>query len=120
MIEVLRRSLPKRILRRLARHPIPVAHAVNLALKTGRDAHRWHTGLIDVIELRRRLGSHVGTMGGGLAGAAAGAALFNPGVAAIVGAFAGSMVGESLGHKAGRAVVEQAEDMWSDGGHDEP
>ncbi len=116
MIEPLRRSLPKRILRRLGRHPVAVVTVVNLALKTSRDTYRWHTGLIDTLELRRRLGSHFGTMGGGLAGAAAGSAAgtaFAPGLGTVLGAFAGGVIGESLGNKAGRAAIEQAEVLWT-------
>ena len=112
MHDILRRSLPKRILRRLGRHPVAVVSVVNLALKSGRETYRWHTGLIDTIEFRRRVGSHVGTMGGGLAGAAAGSAAGTavaPGLGTILGAFAGGVVGETLGAKAGRKAVEQAQ-----------
>ena len=112
MHEVLRRSLPKRIIRRLGRHPVAVVTVVNLALKTGRETYRWHNGLIDTLELRRRLGMHVGTMGGGLAGAAAGSAAGTavaPGLGTILGAFAGGVIGETLGGKAGLAVIEQTE-----------
>ena len=116
MHEVLRRSLPKRILRRLGRHPVAVVSVVNLALKSGRETYRWHAGMIDTLELRRRLGTHVGTMSGGLAGAAAGSAagtVVAPGLGTILGAFAGGLVGETLGGKAGRATVEKAESAWT-------
>ena len=116
MHEVLRRSLPKRILRRLGRHPVAVVSVVNLALKTGRETYRWRSGLIDSIELRRRLGVHVGTMGGGMAGAAAGSAAGTavaPGLGTILGAMAGGMIGENLGGKAGQVAIEQAERKWT-------
>ena len=122
MHHVLRRSLPKRIISRLRRHPVAVVTVVNLCLKTGRETYRWHSGLIDTVEYRRRLGTHMGTMSGGLAGAAAGSAAgtaFAPGLGTIIGAFCGGMVGESLGGKAGRAVVEHAEATWTSSDSDD-
>lgn len=112
MHEALRRSLPKRLLRRLGRHPVVVVTTVNLALKAGRETYRWRSGIIDAPELRRRLGGHVGTMGGSLAGAAAGSAAgtaFAPGLGTVLGAFCGGLIGENLGGRAGRTVVEKVE-----------
>ena len=100
----------------MGRHPVAVVSVVNLALKTGRETYRWHTGLIDTLELRRRMGTHVGTLGGGLAGAAAGSAagtVLAPGFGTVIGAFCGGMVGENLGGKAGRAAIVQVESTWT-------
>ncbi len=114
LADVLRRSLPKRILRRLARHPVAVVSVVSLVLKGGRETYRWRVGLIDGSEFRVRLGTHFGSTGGGMAGAAAGSAagtMIAPGLGTMVGAFAGGMAGEMLGGKAGRAALENAEAM---------
>lgn len=111
-MNLLARSLPIRIIRRLERHPVAFVSTLALGFKLGRDGWRYQKGEIDSTELRRRVGGHLGTVGGGVAGAAAGAAAGTsvmPGLGTLVGAFAGGMIGETIGGKLGRTAVENAE-----------
>ncbi|MBX2811607.1 MAG: hypothetical protein KTR25_07350 [Myxococcales bacterium] len=111
MVGILKRSLPKRIWRRLGRHPVLVVATASTSIKIGRDGLRWQRGEIDGAEFRFRTGEHMGSMSGGLAGAAAGAAWgsFLPGLGTAIGAFAGGIVGEELGKRVGRLATEHAE-----------
>lgn len=117
MIDMLRRSLPRRIIARLSRHPIIVVTTVDMGIKLGRDGLAYRKGKIAVTELRSRVGGHFGNLGGGMAGAAAGAAagsVLLPGIGMLLGGFAGGMVGSELGGRAGRAAVQQAEKRLDD------
>ena len=112
MMEILKRSLPRRIIARLSRHPVLVVTTVDMSIKLGRDGWAYRKGRIAVSELRRRVGGHFGNLGGGMAGAAAGAAagsIVLPGLGMFLGGFAGGMVGGQLGGRAGRAAVQKAE-----------
>lgn len=112
MMDILKRSLPRRIIARLSRHPVLVVTTVDMGIKLGRDGWAYRKGKIAVSELRRRVGGHFGNLGGGMAGAAAGAAagsIVLPGLGMFLGGFAGGMVGGELGGRAGRAMVHEAE-----------
>ncbi len=113
-MNVLKRSLPRRIWRRLGRHPVLVMSAVSCSVRVGRDGFRLREGAIDAPEFRRRTGGHVGSMAGSLAGAAVGAAWGSvlPGLGTAIGAFAGGLLGEELGGRVGRLAVDQAEVGW--------
>jgi phage tail tape-measure protein len=110
-MNILKRTLPEKIIRRINRHPVAFISTVSFGWKLGKDGWRYKQGEIDGTELGNRVGSHVGTIGGGLAGAAAGAAAGSaviPGVGTILGAFAGGMLGENFGGKLGRKAIENA------------
>lgn len=113
-MHILKRTLPERIWRRLARHPVLVVSTASLGVKVTRDALRMRSGEIDGTEFRARTGRNVGGMSGGLAGAAAGAAWGSvlPGLGTMLGAMAGGIVGEELGGRVGRLAIEQAEITW--------
>ena len=111
-MNILKRSLPRRIIARLSRHPILVVTAVDMGVKLGRDSWAYRKGEIAVSELRRRFGGHFGNLGGGMVGAAAGAAagsVMLPGLGMLLGGFAGGIVGGELGGRAGRFAVQEAE-----------
>lgn len=110
-MQILKRTLPERIWRRLGRNPMLVMSAVSTSIRVGRDGAALRRGDLDAPEFRKRTGGHLGSMSGGLAGAAAGAAWGSalPGFGTILGAFAGSVIGEELGGRVGRLAVEQAE-----------
>lgn len=114
-MDILKRRLPERIIRKLGRHPMVVVSVASLGVRLGKDAMLMNKGEIDPLEFRRRFGSHLGNMGGGIAGAAAGAAAGSvlPGLGTILGAFAGGMVGENLGGRLGRKAVEQGEVLYA-------
>lgn len=113
-MNVLKRSLPERIWRRLGRHPVLVVSTVSLGVRVAKDGALLRHGEIDGTEFRARTGRHLGSMSGGLAGAAAGAAWGSvlPGLGTAIGALAGSLIGEELGGRVGRLAVEQAEVTW--------
>lgn len=110
-MQILKRSLPERIWRRLGRHPVLVVSTISTSIKVGQDGVRLHRGELDAPEFRKRTGGHLGAMSGGLAGAAAGAAWGSalPGLGTVIGAFAGGIIGEELGGRVGRLAIEQAE-----------
>lgn len=116
-MEILKRSLPIIIIRRLERHPVAVVSAISLGLRFGKETFALKRGQIDTPEFSRRMGGHVGTVSGGAAGAAAGIAAGTavlPGIGTLLGAFAGGAIGEVLGGKLGRAAVEGIQKVTGD------
>ncbi len=111
MYEALRRSLPKRLLRGLARRPMLVVGAATLGTRIGRDALAVKRGEMDPFEFRLRTGSHIGAVSGSVAGAAAGAFVGSvvPVLGNVLGGFAGGIVGDKAGGKLGRAAVHAVE-----------
>ena len=111
-MEFLKRSLPKRFIRKMGRHPVAVVSALSAVWRVGKDALRFKKGEIAGPEFRARTGGHFGSVSGGMAGAAFGAAAGNmvmPGLGALVGAFAGGALGEDLGSRAGRGAITAIE-----------
>lgn len=102
-------SLPRRLLRRAARHPVALVSTLSMGLRVGKDVHRFKKGEIDAGELKARVGEHAGSIGGGVLGASAGAAVGSvvPVVGTIIGGFAGGLLGESKGSKLGRKLAER-------------
>lgn len=111
MLGIAKRSLPKRIWRKLGRNPVLVVATASTGIKIGREGLRLKRGEINHSEFRKRTGGHVGSMSGGLAGAAAGAVWGSmlPGFGTAIGAIAGGILGEELGGRVGRVATEQAE-----------
>jgi phage tail tape-measure protein len=111
-LHALKRKLPEKIIRKLARHPVAVISTLSLSMRVGKDAFRVRSGKIDAPEFRARTGGHLGALSGGLAAASVGSAIGTvvaPGIGTILGAFAGGIVGEELGARGGRKLVQQVE-----------
>ncbi len=111
-MRALKRKLPEKIIRKLARHPVAVISTLSLSMRIGKDAYRVKEGKIDNTEFRARTGGHLGALSGGLAVASVGSAIGSvliPGIGTILGAFAGGIVGEELGARGGRKIVQQVE-----------
>jgi phage tail tape-measure protein len=104
-------SLPERILRRLAQHPVMVISVASIGVRVGQDAARLRAGEIDGTEFRLRAGRTLGSISGGALGAAAGAVAGSvvPVLGSLLGGFAGGMLGEHGGAKLGRAAAEVSE-----------
>lgn len=113
-MNLLKRRLPERIIRRLSRHPVAVVSTLSLTLRLGKDAYRVRSGKIDGQEFRARAGGHFGALSGGLLAAQVGSALGTtllPGIGTILGGFAGGILGEELGSRGGRRVIQSIEKL---------
>lgn len=117
-----RPDLGRRLLRRLARHPVAIVSVASIGVRVGRDAFRMKSGEIDAKEFRARTGGNVGSIGGGALGATAGAVAGSvvPVLGSILGGFAGGLIGEAGGAKLGRAAMEQIESLFGAGSGDMP
>ena len=106
-------NLPRRILGRIARHPVALVTTFSMGLKTHKEYRRYTKGEIDAKGLRARVGQHAGSIGGSMLGASAGAVVGSvvPVVGTIIGGFAGGLLGEKGGSKLGREVVERVDSI---------
>lgn len=106
-------DLPKKIFRRLARHPMIVMSVASIGLRVGREAFRLQKGQINGREFRARTGGHLGSIGGGALGATAGAVAGSvvPVLGSIIGGFAGGILGEAGGSRLGRMAAEGLDDL---------
>jgi len=105
------RSLPGRIIRRLARHPVLLVGSASLGIRAYQEYGRLKKGEIDAEEFRARTASHFGSISGGAAGATVGAAAGSviPVVGTIIGGFVGGMIGEAGGSRFFRMAASELE-----------